>query len=795
MRPVTVSPPTQARATLRQSRLLAPLQTALITLMLFICTVPGMRLQLLALSMLVVWLGWKALRRQPLMRSPLTWPLLAVLATTGLSTVGSIDPRTSFDGLVWTLTVVSVGLLTGDALGHGWQPERFIHALLGITSIVLLHGLVLVWQWHWGWYTLRVPEYPLFPVQFRLFGTSLHPNFLAALINFALPFAALRLWQAPNRSRRIFWAAWLGVAVVALLFSRSRGSWVAATVIVPLLTGWILLQYGAPHHIGLRRWLKQTWRVWATISGYVAWFAALWLVSSNATSEFSTSGGGIASGGGRFLFWRIAWDTFLAHPLLGSGPLTYWQAYIAHVPATRSWIAPHAHNVVFDTLAQQGLLGMLAFSSVVVIGGWSLIRGWWRCATEHRPVLAGSVLALTGYLVHSCFDVVSSLSLVAFVVVMIASVGVHVATTTTNMPRVSSRWSAIATCPAAALLGLVLWQADARDALMTAVLADQAGDTTATVNAVEYAVSRDPQLAFYNLQRGHLYSQFNQPANDAHSATAAQLALASYALAEQAGIQDVPSLLNQAWLYEHGGDNQRAQNLIALAARPNNDWALPWLLLTERDDAEATARYAHAFASEVHAREMAACRSSAACRAFAAAAPQSVVALAHQRSRSLLETNQPQAALQVLQQIPLSSIDPLPWLDRTDAHIALGQLPQARYTLRMATTLGAENPGTAAQYALTRANFLASTGRQAEVEQTLRRAVKPTVIGRPFDLAAFGGVGLPNQLVPQLDLLQRTADDLAIYRRLTQIYAEQGRTADAAWAQGRSVALAALLGR
>ncbi len=48
-------------------------------------------------------------------------------------------------------------------------------------------------------------------------------------------------------------------------------------------------------------------------------------------------------------------------------------------------------------------------------------------------------------------------------------------------------------------------------------------------------------------------------------------------------------------------------------------------------------------------------------------------------------------------------------------------------------------------------------------------------------------------LLPQLDLLQRTPDDLALFEQLEQLYRQQGRLADADKMRSRAEALAALL--
>jgi O-antigen ligase len=76
----------------------------------------------------------------------------------------------------------------------------------------------------------------------------------------------------------------------------------------------------------------------------------------------------------RRIIWKMAWDGFKERPLLGAGPENFLYvfdhnfntAYFEPPAAFGAWF-DRAHNIVFDYLAEIGLLGTLAYLSIFAI--------------------------------------------------------------------------------------------------------------------------------------------------------------------------------------------------------------------------------------------------------------------------------------------------------------------------------------------------------------------------------------------------------------------------------------------
>lgn len=193
--------------------------------------------------------------------------------------------------------------------------------------------------------------------------------------------------SAPARqSRALAWSAGgaLLAGVLASLASGTRGTWLAAPVLLWLLCG---ARVGA--HLGLsRRWI-------VVGTGGLALAAALGLAfNARSVGEFGSLQAmmqaspqeltrmTLSSVGVRLHLYRVGLDAFLAHPLLGIG-FAKLSVHLAE-GAAAGVVNPgvihftHLHSAVIDMLARGGVLGLLVLGVFVVgliryfVGGLSV---------------------------------------------------------------------------------------------------------------------------------------------------------------------------------------------------------------------------------------------------------------------------------------------------------------------------------------------------------------------------------------------------------------------------------------
>lgn len=109
----------------------------------------------------------------------------------------------------------------------------------------------------------------------------------------------------------------------------------------------------------------------------------------------------LASGAGnRYDYWRIAGNTFRAHPVAGVGAGGYDKPYFAQRRTTEDIRQPH--SLPLQVLAELGLIGGILFAAalaVIVAGARRRIRDGTRA-----PVVVAGLGVVTAWLVHTSVD-------------------------------------------------------------------------------------------------------------------------------------------------------------------------------------------------------------------------------------------------------------------------------------------------------------------------------------------------------------------------------------------------------
>lgn len=778
------------------------------------------------------WGIWKVVfQRKCLPRSPLTWPLLVLLASTTISTFFSIDRRRSFDGLLITLALVLFFFVVSDLLLAGYNPHTFVTMMLSMTTMALVLGVWLIGKYYWSWWSMRVPEYALFPLQYRLFGVIDHPNLLAAMLNITLPFAIVYFAQARTKVARSLYALWFVAFVVVLFFTRSRGGWLATSVVLCICVCWLFLERGGlPWKTGLRAWVRSTWRIGATTLFYVGLFMLLFYGDKMLTTSAFTTNAGTSVGRGlsqRMRLWGVAWDVFVAHPLTGSGPLTYGYAFVQTLESVRYWVTYHPHSLFFAYLYGQGIIGVVALAWVFLAGMVAYVRGLVvgeRCyllktvqaSSLHCPrydahtranqaLLPCACAAISGYFVHALVEVPGDIPTNDVLLVVVVGLGLHASGALRYATSNLSRWAGVVFV-VPLLLGAILFQYHtAQAAMLTGTLHALDGDWYAATQAVDEAIEHDPNFVLYYGQRGYAYGRVALPLAGEGDPLALANALESYTVALAEEPPYIPHMLNMAALLEQAGFSQQAEHIVVQAVDEPQalHWALPALLLADRyaqegNHTESLQLFAVAFDNEPHAPEMAACRRSAGCRAATLhiSVEPDTIQQVHQEVDMLLQQGRPREALAMLGRIPFGDTNPFPWLDRAQTHLDLGQLRHAKYAVRVASTLHnnrlESDAGTLV--ARVRAAVRLKEGQPQEAIAALELVVRPNFTQEGYGYGVFRSVDFPGVLLPHLEMLQRTSEDLAAYRQLEHLYEAEGRMDDAAWAREQGDVLAALLG-
>ncbi len=301
----------------------------------------------------------------------LDWPLISYLSILLLSTLFSIDPRTSWLGYYsrfngGLISQICYALLYWAFVSNLNQKEtvRTIYYALLSTAIV---GMLAIAE-HFGIFTtcylmgFGIKESCwVQDVQNRVFSTLGQPNWLAAVVTALLPitFAYSLKHKAYSLLSILFF--------VTLLFTKSRSGFLAFGISSLIFWGYIFWQTKL-------KYLKE-FLILSLALGLLS--IAIFFPRTNDSGPSTAQGtsleaGGTESGTIREYVWQGALSVFKNHPILGGGPETFAFVFPKYKPIehnlTSEWdfIYNKAHNEFLNYLANTGILGLGAYLVLIV---------------------------------------------------------------------------------------------------------------------------------------------------------------------------------------------------------------------------------------------------------------------------------------------------------------------------------------------------------------------------------------------------------------------------------------------
>lgn len=321
---------------------------------------------------------------------PLTWYLLLVIWA-GLSVAWSLNTHRT---LVEFMELTCYGL---------------VFLLVAMLKQDKLYRLGLITWWAGvGAACYGILQYMVLAEttgQGRVFGTFTNPN------PFAVYLAMLFLlgWAYYLRRPGRLVAAGSLLLIVALLFTGSRGAFIATALALPLL------------FIGFDKtvFFKKTGHTLLIIIIALLVVQALMITAPLVQAVFATDQAGEIgndeltsfitrshsfipmSVAGRLSFWKVAGNLTFLEPLKGHGLGSYYTAYFLAHPGDM-WFSRFAHNHYLQTLAELGLIGFSLLSMFILSTLRLALR---RLKSESYPFYyPGLFGALAVFLLHICMD-------------------------------------------------------------------------------------------------------------------------------------------------------------------------------------------------------------------------------------------------------------------------------------------------------------------------------------------------------------------------------------------------------
>jgi putative inorganic carbon (HCO3(-)) transporter len=324
--------------------------------------------------------SWRA-RTQPAWRTPVTVPAVLFLVAGAIAIFVAPDHRAAF-GLyrAYLVEPIAFGLVLVNSVT---SPRRALLVVGGLAVGGTIAGLanaavVLDALRHHAYDIVNTPPVVIY-------------NTANAVALYLVPLVAIASAIALHwngRRERLLAAGFACVGVLCVLLSFSRGGYLALAVVA----------------IGLA--ISHRWR-WFLIVGSVVLGVVLMqipVLASRVRTDIDLSNPHNTLVG-RFHLWSVTLQMLRDHPLFGAGLSGFSTAIGPYWNPTNIDRYTYPHNIVLNFWTETGILGLVAFAWILIVGFVCAWRGWHRADSDWRVIHLGVLLALVAVVVHGLVDV------------------------------------------------------------------------------------------------------------------------------------------------------------------------------------------------------------------------------------------------------------------------------------------------------------------------------------------------------------------------------------------------------
>jgi hypothetical protein len=221
-----------------------------------------------------------------------------------------------------------------------------------------------------------------------------HPNNVAGILEIAFPIC-LALTVYPRHARAtaqsIMLFVLLSIIGLGLVMTASRGAWLAIGIAGALivLLAWINHDESAKPFLRSRGWLIGL----VVVAGLIVFGAG---PVAHSIGTIQTASGDFP----RSELYRQVWGLIQDYAFTGAGLASFPMVYSTYQLLIQVYFLPHAHNIFLQIWIEQGLLGIVAFTWLIV----ALCRWVWQQRGKMNWLVVGGIGATAAMLVHGLID-------------------------------------------------------------------------------------------------------------------------------------------------------------------------------------------------------------------------------------------------------------------------------------------------------------------------------------------------------------------------------------------------------
>ena len=295
-------------------------------------------------------------------------------------------------------------ILMVNAKNFNWSRVDLIKTFLFVGFLFNISHILKVLVWIYDW--LIIPNQDLFLL---LSYRTDSPNQTAAFANIFLFTALAGLISKQKETINKFEIIVVISSLIVLLFSSSRGGYLSTAIGLAVI------------FISSISQIKSSFiDIWEKSKILIMCIGIIVVVGgSGLLFYFSQSSRiGIES---RFEFWKLAFDTFLEYPLLGSGLYTMGSNLLSMLSIPPQELHTHAHSIFLNILGEQGFLGFAAFLILIFLTGSYLAKSY-KMQNDRFTLTALGVLG--GFLGHGLVDTIYVEPSISIAIVIVCGLGI-----------------------------------------------------------------------------------------------------------------------------------------------------------------------------------------------------------------------------------------------------------------------------------------------------------------------------------------------------------------------------------
>lgn len=271
-------------------------------------------------------------------------PASAFIGLAGLSSILSVSPTASAMTLARYMAYIALSVVVAAVAKDSYVRHRLMAVMAAAGTVTAIHGL-----WQYGHPVAQIGMQEIArEVSTRVFAAFGNPNFYAEYLVLAVSVTVAFMASTRGRTRYIA-TLMLGLQIVVLLLTYTRGSWLALGV------GFVLAGLMIDARLAAAPLLIAGLAV-PLLPGVVERLATI----------VTTSG----SAGFRIKLWKVALVAISRRPLFGYGLGRFYDAFrdavISRPGLAFGYAFYGAHNSYLQIAAETGVLGAAAFLAMVV---------------------------------------------------------------------------------------------------------------------------------------------------------------------------------------------------------------------------------------------------------------------------------------------------------------------------------------------------------------------------------------------------------------------------------------------